>query len=89
MAEIKVGLTENISAYEIMKRSLERDNFGKWVVVHDKKLAGTYGSLETAADYAVTHFGRGPYLIRRVGAGSISLPASVLYRPVTDHDAAG
>ena len=89
MAKKTASLTENISAYADMKRPLERDHFGKWVVVYDKKLAGTYESFGSAADYAVAHFGRGPYLIRQVGAGPISLPASVLYRPVTDHDAAG
>lgn len=78
-------LTEEISAYEGMQRTLETDHFGKWVVVHNKELAGVYDSFESAAEDAVERFGSGPYLIREVGAAPITLPASVLYHPVADH----
>ena len=77
-------LTEEIAAYEGMRRTLEIDHFGKWVVVYGGKLAGVYDSFEKAADDAVSRFGRGPYLIREVGAPPTTLPASVLYHPVTD-----
>ena len=43
---------------------------------------GVYDAFETAAKEAVGHFGRGPYLIRQVGAPPVVLPASVMYRPV-------
>lgn len=76
------ALSHQISAYEEMRNALETDYFGKWVVFHDGQLAGAYESFEAAAVDAVTRFGRGPYLIRRVGAGPPKLPASVLYRPV-------
>ena len=78
-------LTEEISAYESMQRTLEADHFGKWVVIHDKKLIGTFDSFESAAETAVERFGSGPYLIREVGAPPVTLPASVLYHPVGDH----
>ena len=78
-------LAEEISAYEGMRRTLEIDHFGKWVVVYGGKLVGTYDSFEEAADHAVRSFGRGPYLIREVGAPPSTLPASVLYHPVADH----
>ncbi len=71
-------LKEEIAAYEEMRDDLELDHFGKWVIVHDKELAGTYDSFELAAEDAVKRFGRGPYLIRKVGASPITLPASVL-----------
>ncbi len=77
-----VLLSKQISAYEEMREHLELDHFGEWVVVHDETLAGTYESFEEAAEDAVRQFGRGPYLIRRVGETSVTLPASVLYRPV-------
>ncbi len=69
-----------------MRGILETDYFGKWVVFHGGKHVGTYESFEAAAEDAVRQFGRGPYLIRQVGAGPVVLPASVLYRPIyADH----
>ena len=75
-------LSREIAVYEGMQDRLEMDHFGKWVVVHEEELVGTYGTFEAAADEAIRRFGRGPYLIRQVGAGPVTLPASVLYRPV-------
>ena len=63
------ALSREIAAYEGMRDWLEMDYFGKWVVVHDEELVGTYETFSDAADVAVRRFGRGPYLIRRVGAG--------------------
>ena len=75
-------LSREIAAYDRMRDWLETDYFGKWVVVHEEELVGSYVTFEDAADDAIRQFGRGPYLIRRVGAGPVTLPASVLYRPV-------
>ena len=79
------ALTEELAAYENMRRVLEIDHFGKWVVVHDRELKGTYDTFESAAADAVKRFGSGPYLIREVGAPPVILPASVLYQPVTEN----
>ena len=73
-------LQSEIRAYDDMRLQLESEHFGKWVVFHDQKLQGTYDSFEDAAANAVERFGRGPYLIRRVGASSVQLPVSLLYR---------
>ena len=78
------GLKKEIAAYELMRDDLELENFGKWVVVHDEKLTGIYDSFEVAADNAVQRFGRGPYLIKRVGEPPMTLPASVLYSSYAD-----
>ncbi len=75
-------LKKEIAAYETMRSDLETERLGEWVVVHDEKLVGTYESFEAAAEDAVLKFGRGPYLIRQIGAPPLTLPASVLYRPV-------
>ena len=72
-------LDTEIQAYEKMRPKLEADHMGKWVIVHNDKLIGTYPSFDTAAEEAVQKFGRGPYLIRRVGGDQITLPASVMY----------
>ena len=79
-------LSDQISAYEKMRNVLETDHFGKWVVFHNGELVDTYESFEAAADDAIRKFGRGPYLIRQVGAGPATLPASVLYGPVHAND---
>lgn len=75
-------LKNEIAAYERMRNDLELEHLGKWVVVRDEKLVGTYESFEEAAESAVERFGRGPYLIRQVGAPPLVLPASVKYQPV-------
>lgn len=72
-------IDNEISAYEQMRDDLESRYMGKWIVIHDGNLVGTYDSFEVAASDAVTKFGRGPYLIRQVGAPPITLPASVMY----------
>jgi hypothetical protein len=82
MAELK----DDIVAYDAMRADLEAKSLGKWVVIHDLKLIGTYESFDAAAKEAVHRFGRGPYLIRQVGAPPISMPASVMYHPVYGND---
>lgn len=79
-------LTDEIAAYELMRAELESSHLGKWALVHDKNLIGIFDSVEAAAEQAVQKFGRGPYLIRQIGAPPITLPASVMYSPVYADD---
>jgi hypothetical protein len=74
-------LDQEIAAFEGMSKELETHHMGKWVLIHDLKLTDIYDSLESAAEDAVRKFGRGPYLIRQIGAPPVVLPASVMYRP--------
>ena len=80
--EERKALDKNIKAYEKMQGKLEAEELYRWVVFHDQKLIGTYDDFQNAADQAVRKFGRGPYLIRQVGARPSALPASVQYRPI-------
>ena len=82
MAELK----DEIAAYEKLRADLEAKVLGKWALVHDTKLAGTYDSFELAAEEAVSKFGRGPYLIRQIGAPPITMPVSVLYHSVHENN---
>lgn len=75
-------LTREIAAYEGMRTRLEADHRMRWAVVHAEELVGIYGTFESAAHDAMQRFGRGPYLIRQIGAPPIQLPASVPYQPV-------
>lgn len=77
MADVK----NDIAAYSQMQAELEEKHMGKWVLFRDEKFIGVYESFEIAAQDAVRRFGRGPYLIRQVGAPPVTLPASVMYRP--------
>ncbi len=78
-------LDRELETFENMKPELETHHLRKWVVIHEGELVGSFDTLNTAATEAVRRFGRGPYLIRQVGAPLASLPASVLYRPVRPH----
>lgn len=75
-------LSKEIAAYDNLRNELETDHFGEWVIVRDENLVGTFPDFQDAAAEAVRRFGRGPYLIRRVGAPPLTLPPSVMYRPV-------
>jgi hypothetical protein len=69
--------------YSRLQPDLESKYMSKWVLIHDQKLVGVYDSFESAAEDAVQRFGRGPYLLRQVGAPPITLPASVVFFPLT------
>jgi hypothetical protein len=74
------SLAVEIKTFNDLKASLEQNHMGKFVVVKDNKLIGAWDTLDSAASEAVARFGRGPYLIRQVGAPQIVLPASVMFR---------
>ena len=77
-----MALQDEIAAYERMQAELETEHNGSWVLIRDGKLQGTFDDFEAAAEDAVKRFGRGPYLIRQVGAGPVTLPASLSFEPV-------
>jgi hypothetical protein len=79
-----MALEKEICAFEERQKELEQYHMGKWVVFREGDLIGAFDTLDNAAAEAVRRFGRGPYLIRQVGAPPMALPASVLYRPVAD-----
>ena len=73
-------LESEIARYGSMREELEREHMSEWALIHDNALIGTYRTFEDAGTEAVKRFGRGPYLIRKIGAPPMTLPASVLYR---------
>lgn len=78
MADLKT----EIAAFEAARSELEASHLGKWVLFHDSSLVGLYDDFDLVAADAVRKFGRGPYLIRQIGAGMVTLPMSVLCRPI-------
>jgi hypothetical protein len=77
-----MALETEIAAFERQREELEKHYTGKFVVFHGDEFIGAFDTLNNAAAEAVRRFGRGPYLIRQIGAPPVTLPASVLYRPV-------
>ena len=72
-------IDNDIVAYDAIRQDLEANWMGKWVLLQNQNLVGTFDTFEAVAQEAVRKFGRGPYLIRQVGSPPLSLPASVLY----------
>ncbi len=72
------SLSDDIAAYAEMRQELELDHMGKWVVIFDRELVGTFDEFQNAAKVAIGRFGRGPYHIRKVGPETISMPMSML-----------
>ncbi len=78
MADLKA----DIAAYTKMQAELEEKHMNKWVLFHNEAFIAAYDSFEKTAEDAVLRFGRGPYLIKQVGAPPLTLPASVMFKPV-------
>lgn len=79
MGTVMTDLDREIAAYDKLRADLENQHMGDWIIVFDEKLIGVFSSFDDAAKEAVQKFGRGPYLIRQVGAPPITMPASVVY----------
>ena len=75
-----IELSRQIAVYEEMQPALEMDHFGKWVVIYNEELIGTFETDQDALNDAICRFGRGPYLIRQIGAPAIPPLASLIYR---------
>ena len=54
----------------------------EWVVIHKKEIVGFYQDFQEAAANAIQRFGRGPYLIKQIGAPEASIRPSVFTRPM-------
>ena len=72
-------LEQEIEAYGAMRVELERDHFNEWVVIHEGQAAGFFDTSEDCTRFAIERFGRGPYLIRQIGAPPTTLPVSALF----------
>jgi hypothetical protein len=75
-------IDRDIAAYEQVRSDLEKDHNGKWAVFYEGEQVGLFESFDAAAVEAVARFGRGPYLIRQIGASPMTMPASVMFRPI-------
>jgi hypothetical protein len=77
-----VTIDNNIETFEAMRSDLETHHAGEWVLIYDQEVIAFFKAFDEAAEAAVQQFGRGPYLIRQIGAPPVVLPASVMYHPL-------
>jgi len=75
------ALDVELGAYRQEAPRLEASHMGKWVIFKGAALISIHDTLEAAAGDAVARFGRGPYLIRQIGAAPIVIPVSLAYNP--------
>ena len=75
-------LASEIAAFERMQTQLEADHLGEWVLIHNAEVISCFHTFHEAAGEAADRFGKGPYLIRQIGARQQRLPSSVLFHPV-------
>jgi hypothetical protein len=79
METIMTTLDQEIAAYDKMRPDLESQHMGEWVLFFGDRLIGVFASFDEAAKHAVQAFGRGPSLIRQVGARPMTMPPSVVF----------
>jgi hypothetical protein len=72
-------IVKDIEFYDSIKSNLEATHLSKWVLIHNQKFINTYENFDKAVEDAVKLFGRGPYLIRQIGAPPVVLPTSVAF----------
>ena len=68
-------LEEEIAAYQAQQDDLEASHRGRWVLFHGSTRVGIYDTFEEVSTDALRKYGRGPYLIREIGAVPAPLPA--------------
>jgi len=71
-ASLRGQMAEEIATFDRMKIDLQKHHMGKYVVIKNVALVGIWDTFDSAAQEAVSRFGRGPYLIRQVGSPPIS-----------------
>ena len=64
-------LDREIATYERLCDSLEAEHYLWWAVIRGETYVGAYPTFDDALQEAVRRFGRGPYLIREIGAPPI------------------
>jgi hypothetical protein len=72
-------LEQEIATFERERSHLEREHFGKFVLVHGDSVIDSYDDFERAAEEGVRRFGDEPFLIRRVGKGRAALSPAIQY----------
>jgi hypothetical protein len=70
------GLDKEIATFERMRPDLEKHHSGKFVLIHGEDLVGTFDTEDTVIREGLRLFGRGPFLVRKVGEQPMRIPVS-------------
>ncbi len=73
-------LQKEIETFDKIKDVLFEHHLGKFVVIYGDDFIGSFDTFDAAAKEAIKKFGKGPYLIRKVGSKPPTLPASLALR---------
>ena len=79
MAAERKPLEQELATYERERAHLEREHMGKFVLIREDKVIGTYDTFETAAKEGVSRFKNSPFLIRQVGREGVTLSPAIVY----------
>ena len=76
----KHALAADIRAYEKLQDKLELEHMDEYALLHEAKFVSVFPDFDTAARYAIDHFGQGPYLIRRIGRTTLGAGTAIHLR---------
>ncbi len=71
-------LASELQFYEEHREALASDHPGRFLLIHDSALHGTFDTLDGALAAGFSKFGSKPFLARRAGEGPIELFAPAL-----------
>jgi hypothetical protein len=74
------ALAGDIRAFERIQAKLEREHMDKYALVFEEKFIDAFPDFNAAVQYAIAHFGKGPYLIRRIGRSTIDTDTALHLR---------
>ena len=66
------------ATYERLRNTLEAEHRSEWALIRGETYVGAFPTFEDALREAGRRFGRGPFLIREIGAPPLRFPGSVL-----------
>ena len=62
------ALAADVRAYEQIRQSLEREHMEDFALFFAGEFIQTFPDFDSAAVFALRRFGKGPYLIQRIGS---------------------
>ena len=84
-----MSLEAEIAAFDKMRRALEANYRGEWVVFHDGVFIGHFPTFQAAATEAEDRFDGVQCLIRQVGVELVHVNATMTFRPAHAHGSRG
>lgn len=71
-------LDRELKTLERERERLEREHMGKYVLIREDAVTGTYDDFQTASDEGLRQFGNSLFLIRKIGEDTVNLAPSIV-----------